>query len=102
MQDQISENSLFLLPPSFAVVKSKSMPLLTACLQTLHDVIPTTALQIAADLRHYLADLPGELHVFILRPEAVHPHEIPRDLEIVPDDPAILLPHVSDVVRPVF
>ena len=66
------------------------------------DVVPAPALPVAADGRHHLGDLAGEGFVFRLRFFAVHPHQVPGDLEVVADDAAVLLPHMRIVVAPVL
>ena len=68
----------------------------------LHHVVPAGALFIHADCRHGRRDFPRHFHIFGFRFQAVHAHNVPRDLEVMPHDAARLLPHVIVVVRPIF
>ena len=49
MQNQVGQDTLLLLPPGLAIMESKAVQVFAGRPVTLHHVIPTAALLIAAD-----------------------------------------------------
>ncbi|KFB73459.1 MAG: hypothetical protein AW09_001291 [Candidatus Accumulibacter phosphatis] len=102
LQNQVGEDRLLLLPPGLAIMPDKAVHLLARRQRALDHVIPATADLVGTDRGHQLGDLLGQFDVIGTRTNAVDPHQVPGDLEIVADYRAVLLPVPGAVVAPVF
>ena len=78
------------------------MELLALGVHPFHHVVPATALPVHAHRRHHVGDLPGQRYVLVARPQVVYPHQVPGDLQVVPDHRPVLLPAPRGVRPPVL
>src|SRR5947209_7898312 len=102
IQDQVGQDSLLLLPPGFAVVPYKAELLFAFGLSALNHVVPTATLLVATGGRHQFGDLASQLHIAVLRFEALHAHQVPGDLQVVADYGSVLLPTPGPVRAPIL
>src|SRR6478672_7335056 len=83
VHDEVSENRLFLLPPSLAVMPYKSVMLAIRFQLTFNHVVPPSPLAVRSCIRHELSNLAGESDVGILGFQRLHAHQVPGNLQIV-------------------
>ena len=102
MQNQVCEDRLLLLPPRLAIVPHVAVDALAVVERALDDVVPAAALRSLPALGISSAILRARSTYFVLRARVLNPHQVPRDLQVVAHDCAILLPAPRVVVRPVF
>ena len=101
-EDQVRQDGLLLLPPCLAVVPDQPVTLLARPEAALQRVVPAAPLLIHADGRHPLGERLRQIAVTRVSGDVEHAHQVPRDLEGVPGDAAVLLPGVGLVASPVL
>src|SRR6266566_6376746 len=92
MEDQISQDRLFLLPPGLPIMPDITIPLLPLTTDALHHVVPPSTLAIHTNSRHDLSNLLCHSCESLIRPQVVDTHQVPGNLEVVSHDGAVLLP----------
>ena len=101
VHDEVREDALLLLPPRLAVVEGEAVVQFAIGELTGDHIVPAAALLIHADLGHAVGQLGGETGVLALLAQRVHARQVPRDLEVVADHRAVLLPAPGLVGAPV-
>ena len=99
--DVVGENALLLLPPRLAVMPYQAVELFAFFAGPLHHVVPTTALVIATSRGDGIGNLVGKLFVAFFRLEALHPREVPGNLQVVTNYAAGLMNTPAEVMAPV-
>ena len=74
VQDQISQDGLFLLPPGLAVVPDEAVEFLAGSEHPLDDVVPAVAHPVSADFGHQLGDFFRQGDIVSIGANAVNAH----------------------------
>ena len=102
VKDQVSQNSLFLLPPCLAIMPHETVPLLIVTPATFHNIIPACTLCIHANRRHDLSNLFGQVGILFTWSQVMNAHQVPGNLEVVTDNGTVLLPAPGGILAPIL
>merc|ERR1711934_1022803 len=96
------ENSLFLLPPGFAIVPYAAIVFFAIFECSFHHVVPATSLVITARSWNGIGNLVSKCLVAFLWHQAVHSCQVPSNFEVVANDTTGLVNSPLQIMRPVI